>query len=238
MKSLVKSVVRKASKVVLQDAVFRRPRGDSFDLLDIAYFTAARDSARFYEEFMLTASAFDTDLLLLSHAMSIAPRNGLILEFGVASGRTIRHVAALTGRQIHGFDSFEGLPDSWRTGFAQGAFAQALPPVPDHVSLHKGWFSETLLPFMMTTSEHVALLHIDCDLYSSTAFVLDALAERIMPGTVIVFDEYFNYPGWKQHEHKAFQEFVKKFGLAFQFESFVPGHQQVCVVITGKSVDA
>ena len=235
MKSLVKSALRKASRTVLQDMVFRRPRGDSFDLLDVAFFTAAMDSARFYEEFMLTARALDTDLSLLSHAMSIAPAKGLILEFGVASGRTIRHIAALTEREIHGFDSFEGLPESWRTSFEQGRFAQSLPEVPSHVSLHKGWFSETLPPFVQTTVDAVALLHVDCDLYSSTSLVLNALADRIHVGTVIVFDEYFNYPGWKQHEHKAFQEFVTKTGLTFRYDSFVPGHQQVCLVITGKS---
>jgi hypothetical protein len=238
MKSFVKSAVRKASRAVLQDAIFRRPRGDSFDVLDIAFFSAAMDGARFYEEYMLTAGAFDTDLLLLSHAMSIAPTKGLILEFGVASGRTIRHIAGLTGRDINGFDSFEGLPESWRTGFAQGAFAQSLPSVPNHVSLHKGWFSDTLPAFMTTTNDPVALLHIDCDLYSSTAFVLNTLADRIGAGTVIVFDEYLNYPGWKQHEHKAFQEFAVKTGLTFRFDSFVPSHQQVCVVITGEPVNA
>jgi len=232
MKEFVKSAVRRVSKVALQDAMFRRPRGDSYHVLDIAFFSAAMESARFYEEFMLTAGAFDTELLLLSHAMRIAPTTGPILEFGVASGRTIRHLAALTGRDINGFDSFEGLPESWRTGFAQGAFKQPVPVVPNHVSLHKGWFSETLPPFIATTKDQVALLHIDCDLYSSTAFVLNTIADRIKKGTVIVFDEYFNYPGWQQHEHKAFQEFVAKTGLTFRFDSFVPGHQQVCVVIT------
>jgi len=232
MKSLVKSAVRKASRAALQDATFRRPRGDSFDVLEAAFFNAALDSARFYEEFMLTARSFDTDLSLLEHAVGIAPANGLILEFGVASGRTIRHIAGLTGRPIHGFDSFEGLPESWRTGFEQGAFAQPLPAVPGHVTLHKGWFSETLPPFLQTMNDPVALLHIDCDLYSSTAFVFDALKDRIQTGTVIVFDEYFNYPGWQQHEHKAFQEFTAASGHKFRFDSFVPSHQQVCAVIT------
>jgi predicted O-methyltransferase YrrM len=232
VKSIVKSAVRRASKIALQDAWFRRPRGDSYHVLDIAFFSAALESARFYEEFMLTAGTFETELQLLTHAMSIAPGAGTILEFGVASGRTIRHLAGLTGRAIDGFDSFEGLPESWRTGFAQGAFRQAVPEVPDHVSLHKGWFSDTLPPFLAGTQDPVALLHIDCDLYSSTAFVLEALADRIRTGTVIVFDEYFNYPGWKQHEHKAFQEFAAANGRTFRFDSFVPGHQQVCAVIT------
>ncbi len=232
MKSLLKSAVRRASKVALQDALFRRPRGDSYHVLDIAFFAAALESARFYEEFMLTAAAFETELMLLAHALGMAPATGSILEFGVASGRTIRHLAGLTERAIDGFDSFEGLPETWRTGFAQGAFSQAVPEVPSHVSLHKGWFSDTLPPFLARTPDPVALLHIDCDLYSSTAFVLDALEDRITAGTVIVFDEYFNYPGWKQHEHRAFQEFTAATGRTFRFDSFVPGHQQVCAVIT------
>jgi hypothetical protein len=86
MKSLVKSAVRRASKVALQEMFFRRPRGDSYHILDVAFFSAAIESARFYEEFMLTASVFDTELMLLSHAMNIAPKTGAILEFGVASG--------------------------------------------------------------------------------------------------------------------------------------------------------
>lgn len=220
-----------AAKGVLQDSVFRRPKGDSFDILDVAFFSAAIDSARFYAEQMLTAEAFDDDLSLLSHALKIAPTTGLILEFGVASGRTIRHLGDQTDRNVHGFDSFEGLPESWRTGFAQGAFKQELPSVPGNVTLHKGWFNETLPPFIQQHKESVAVLHVDCDLYSSTAVILSCLENRIQPGTVIVFDEYLNYPGWQQHEYKAFLEFIDRTKLKFRYDSFVPGHQQVCVVI-------
>ncbi|HVZ21956.1 MAG TPA: hypothetical protein VG871_12870, partial [Vicinamibacterales bacterium] len=37
--------------------------------------------------------------------------------------------------------------------------------------------------------------------------IFDVLGERIVPGTVIQFDEFFNYTGWKQGEYKAFTEF-------------------------------
>jgi predicted O-methyltransferase YrrM len=238
MKSIVKSAARKASKAVLRDAFLARPRGDSFDLLDVAFFSAAVESARFYEDFMLTARSFENDLSLLTHALSIAPGAGMILEFGVASGRTIRHMAQHTTRRIDGFDSFEGLPEDWRTGFEEGKFKQPLPDVPAHVLLHKGWFSESLPGFLSENQQAVALLHIDCDLYSSTAAVLSALSDRLRIGTVIVFDEYFNYPGWKQHEHKAFQEFVERTGVEYRFDAFVPSHQQVCAVITGGCLHA
>jgi hypothetical protein len=51
-------------------------------------------------------------------------------------------------------------------------------------------------------------LHIDCDIYASTKEIFDNLVDNIVPGTVIVFDELYNYPGAEEHEFKAFQEFL------------------------------
>jgi predicted O-methyltransferase YrrM len=226
------SVFRRAFRHLVREMpFFRRVRGDSFDVIELAFFAAALESATFYQEHLPTADVFDNDLALLSHAMEIAPSVGMILEFGVASGRTVNHIARLTDRHVDGFDSFSGLPEKWRTGFLQGAFAQAMPSVPGNVSLHKGLFSDTLPSFLGGKNEPVAFLHIDCDLYSSSVLIFKSLKGRIRSGTVIVFDEYFNYPGWKQHEHKAFQEFIAETELAFRYDSFVPSHQQVCVVI-------
>jgi hypothetical protein len=47
----------------------------------------------------------------------------------------------------------------------------------------------------------------------------------------MVFDEYFNYPGWQNHEHKAFRELVDHYGYTFRYDAFVPNSEQVCVVI-------
>ncbi len=60
------------------------------------------------------------------------------------------------------------------------------------------------------------LLHMDADLYSATAFVLDALKTNIVPGTVIVFDEMLHYPGFEHHELRAFAEFVVDGERAFR----------------------
>jgi hypothetical protein len=77
----------------------------------------------------------------------------------------------------------------------------------------------------------VSFLHIDCDLYSSTKTVLHYLGNRIRSGTVIVFDEYFNYVGWRNHEYKAFAEFIAASGLSYRYIGVVPSYQQVGVVI-------
>ena len=206
-------------------------RTDSYDIIEMARFKAACESADYYEKHMIEAQLFNTDLELLSFAISISHQHGLFLEFGVATGRTISHIASARGGPIYGFDSFEGLPQPWRPGFGKGHFAGSLPVVPPNAHLVKGWFNDTLPLFINSHPGAVSFLHVDCDLYSSTKYIFDILDERISPGCIIVFDEYFNYPGWQKHEFRAFQEFVGRRSLEYRYEGVVPSHQQVCVSI-------
>lgn len=74
-------------------------------------------------------------------------------------------------------------------------------------------------------------LHIDCDLYSSTKVVFDFLKNQIVKGTVIVFDEYFNYPGWQNGEFKAFKEFVIQNNVEYEYLTYNRYHEQVAVII-------
>jgi predicted O-methyltransferase YrrM len=102
--------------------------------------------------------------------------------------------------------------------------------VRDNVELIVGWFDKTLPTFAEShKTESLALLHVDCDLYSSTKTIFALLAGHVVPGTVIVFDEYFNYPGWPLHEYKAFQEFVSLRKIKYEYIGLVPSHQQVAV---------
>ncbi len=176
---------------------------------------------------------------LARFALSRAPREGLVLEFGVAKGASLRNLAAQTPRQVHGFDSFGGLPEAWAgTKEQAGAFTQKgkLPKVPPNAVLHPGWFDATLPPFLAAHAEVAAFVHVDCDIYASTVTVFSALRGRIIPGTVIVFDEYFNYPGWRGHEYKAFQEFIRETGLTYEYIGFSAekGHVAVRIGAAGE----
>jgi hypothetical protein len=157
---------------------------------------------------------------VLSFASDRAAIDGLYLEFGVRSGSTIDHIARLNpGRTIHGFDSFEGLPEPW-SGYTldAGAFGkEGIPTVEANVELHVGWFDDTLASFLDAHPGDVALVHVDSDIYSSAKTILDNLAPRIRPGSIIVFNEYFNYPNWRQHEFKAFQEFCATHGVTYRY---------------------
>ena len=101
----------------------------------------------------------------------------------------------------------------------------------ENVTLIKGWFDKTLPVFLDMTPGPVGFVHIDCDLYSSTKTVLTLLKDRLRDGAVIVFDEYFNYPGWEQHEYKAFSEFVDQACFKFKYLGSNPKHQQVAVMV-------
>jgi hypothetical protein len=184
------------------------------------------------------ALGLDTQRALIEFSLSAIKVEGHYLEFGVFAGGTIRFIAKrIGGHPIHGFDSFEGLPESW-AGFdlAQRAFnvGGRLPRVPANVQLHRGWFEDSLPPWLAANPGPVAFIHVDCDLYSSTRTILSKLGDRIVPGTVILFDEYFNYPNWEAHEYKAFQEFVKERGISYRYLAFA--RQQVAVRIDGVGV--
>ena len=206
---------------------------DSFDLDFTARRLAAESSANYLVENMRQAQKFDTDYDLHEAVRDWVTIEGHRLEFGVATGRTIRHWARLwPDHTIHGFDSFEGLPETWLWNIRRGHFKQQLPDVPANVQLHVGWFNHTLPRWSLTGP--VAFLHIDSDLYSSAQYVLDYLADQIVPGTVVVFDEYFNFPGWQQDEFRAWQEFVARKQLKYEYLGFVSGHQEVAVRVIHK----
>lgn len=138
--------------------------------------------------------------------------NTLWLEFGVATGGSINYISKFTNDNVYGFDSFRGLPEKWRNGYEKGAFNRngILPRVRHNVKLLKGWFNETLIPFIKTQNKKVSFIHMDADLYSSTKYVLDTLKDYIDKDCVIVFDELVNYHGFDGDtgELKAFYEFI------------------------------
>ena len=112
---------------------------------------ALKTTVEFVEREMPLTKAFHSKEELLLHCLrnELKSDEGLVLEFGVFHGGTINKIAAELKQTIHGFDSFEGLPDFWRNGFEKGSFAvDSMPRVRENVVLVKGWFDQTLGPFL------------------------------------------------------------------------------------------
>lgn len=145
---------------------------------------------------------------------------GVLLEFGVHTGASIRRVARRWAeRRFYGFDSFEGFPQDGRRDWQQDFAVNALPEVPWNVELVQGWFRDTLPPFLERVRGPIAFLHIDCDIYSSTHDVFTALeaAGRLQPGMVICFDDLLNYNGYLWNEMLALHEMLARTGFGIEW---------------------
>ena len=145
--------------------------------------------------------------------------SGLFMEFGVFRGLSIRSIANMVPQKtVYGFDSFKGLPERW-ADTPKGAF-KCPPPtdLPSNVKLVVGLFQETLPGFLRRRDGHlidppepVSFVHIDCDLYSSTKFVLDTLRNRL-DGAIVVFDEITGSAAAEDHEGRALKDFLQETG--------------------------
>jgi hypothetical protein len=199
----------------------------------MARIVAAIDAARFLEEHFASAKNLVGRQNLLRHACRSVAMDGDVLEFGVMGGQTLAILCdQFEDRTVHGFDSFKGLPEDWTHDRPSGTFGTAgtLPTgLPANATLHIGMFEDTLPDYLAGTDATVALLHIDSDLYSSAHTVLFGLAPRLRTGSIVVFDEFLNYPGWRQHEYRAFIEFANAFDVEFRYFSFASSYSSVAV---------
>lgn len=157
----------------------------------------------------------DTDYRTLRDVIQQNGPQGWAIEFGVYSGYSLSIIAE--HMPVIGLDSFEGLPEDWRPGFPKGKFAVGVgknqPAVlvpPFNSMLVHGWFKDTVPGLVERGLPPIGLVHIDCDLYSSTVTALEGVFPFISVGTYVVFDEYHGYPGSEQHEEKAWKEFCAR----------------------------
>lgn len=167
----------------------------------------------------------------------IKNENGLVCEFGVGSGRSIRMIQEMVPLDVpvHGFDTFTGLPHAWGNEPA-GAYSTggAVPNMEGEVYFHKGLFGDTVGNFLKGTEKYqpLAFANIDCDLYGSTLDILEGIYARVVPGTVLVFDEYLCHPTWRQDEFRAWRECCKRFGWNYEYLAFSLSTKQAVVRVT------
>jgi O-methyltransferase len=167
---------------------------------------------------------------------------GDIAEFGVQTGRTSNAIAAAmklmrADKTLHLFDSFEGLPEAtsevdkenehvksgvWGAGQLKAITPEQLRKncrrfLPDDsIKIYKGWFSDSLPTLSPGTK--FAMLHIDCDLYSSTMDVLEYVLQKgaLTEGAIILFDDWGCNRSSNEHgERKAWKDICDKYHVKF-----------------------
>jgi hypothetical protein len=165
---------------------------------------------------------------LLEHLKGI---EGDIVECGVGQGDSFIILSLLAkregiGRRVWGFDSFEGFPQptaedhgirspqegEWKADLGLVRQRLLMAGLDEHfvnrqATLVKGFFEESLQLFR---GKHIALLHLDCDLYRSYKACLEVLYPLVHTNGIIAFDEYVNtmqlasFPG----AQKAIDEYL------------------------------
>ena len=144
------------------------------------------------------------------------------LEFGVFNGTTMGYWSNHNKHQqsrFFGFDTFTGLPEEWRrlTGVTpKGTFSvNGEPPnlKDPRVRFIKGLFQETADEFLCGFQpKHQVVLNLDCDLYSSTLFVLTRFHSILKSGAIIFFDEFSS----SNHEFRAFTDYVEAYRIRYE----------------------
>ncbi|GAA0104094.1 hypothetical protein UT300013_07160 [Paraclostridium sordellii] len=155
---------------------------------------------------------------------------GEILEFGVYKGASIIRFATYRellentySRKIIGFDIFGEFPKTdndddnkfiqrFEEQGGNGISKEALEDFIKHkninnIELIKGNIFDTLDEFLEKNKQiKISLLHLDLDVYKPTKFILEKLYERMVPGGIIVFDDYGTVKGATD----AIDEFLKE----------------------------
>lgn len=180
------------------------------------------------------SGGYGSRLNLVSFAIEQAAlaKDDITLEFGVFKGESLALISQRSPGKVYGFDSFEGLPASeliWKKGQFNnpGGLAYRVGP---NTELVKGWFSDTIPPFVESHDmAKVKLLHMDCDIYSSSVQIFELAIEHMPQEFILLFDEYWNYEGWRDGEFKAFHDFLKKTGRTYEYLAYMDAGNSVCV---------
>lgn len=129
---------------------------------------------------------------LFSAAASNLPSKFVYLEFGVASGTTIRFAMQIFKNfsvEYHGFDTFKGIPDAHHEGVLKGSFDnKSQPPNIPGVDWHIGLFQNTFTG-QEDFLDFPKFIVLDANLYASTYYVLSKPRERLLKDDLIYFDD-------------------------------------------------
>ena len=126
---------------------------------------------------------------------------GDVAECGVWRGRTFVAMALRlqqrgSGRRIWGFDSFEGfdtdVPHNFKDTSADLVIAKINSFRLRNAEVVSGQFEDS---FSKTSNRRFSFVHLDCDVYESYQQCLNFFYPRLLPGGVMLFDEY-NDPDW------------------------------------------
>jgi O-methyltransferase len=216
----------------------RKPMLFAYNTLSLSKWVASQNKKGIFNDFYSPKRDFAKRYKLYQYVvetkgLSNSPID--YLEFGVSKGRSFSWWLKANSNpesRFFGFDTFEGLPESWGAVYRKGDMSAIVPEVDDkRAEFIKGLFQDTFIPFTKNhnlNSERIKIIHLDADLFSSTLFILTSIAPYLRKGDILLFDE-FNVPN---HEFLAFQCFAQSFYIKMKMVGAVNNYLQVAMQIT------
>ena len=153
------------------------------------------------------------------------------IEFGVFVGTTINFFSKYL-KKIYGFDSFEGLKEDWLgNDVSAGTFNlnKKIPKLNKNVVPVVGWVQDTLDNFLEEKKPKINFVHMDMDTYETSKFILKKIKPYLIKNSIIIFDELYDYPGWKEGEYKALTECFEE--NEYKFLAFCKNGDQAVIQI-------
>lgn len=156
------------------------------------------------------------------------------LEFGAAGGYSLRWWVENNKdprSRFIGFDTFTGLPENW-DNVPKGTFSSEgrVPDIKDNRCKYEiGLFQDTLFGFLERFKlERKTVVHIDCNLYSSTLFVFTSLAPKIKKNDIIILDDFGSimHP---THGFRAFCDFISAYKLNYKLIGASNFYRQIAI---------
>ena len=212
MKKIIKFILIKISRVIywIIPREFQVPKERLEKKLDEELIN---ETFNYFKEHIKQSIIFTNTWKIREYAIKTALLNDknkeyYYLEFGVWKGRSSNFFSKFINK-LYCFDSFEGLKEDWvGNKVPKGYFNlnKKIPKLNSNIEPIVGWVEDTLDDFLKKHNPKINFVHMDMDTYSPTKFTLEKLKPYLVKDAIILFDELYNYPGWKNGEHKALME--------------------------------
>jgi O-methyltransferase len=177
-----------------------------------------------YEKYAAFTMIPQSDFILnLQLAETVSSVDGAVVECGVWRGGMIAGIAEVLGssREYVLCDSFQGLPEAqpidghaalvWQSNTRGPNYhdncaapeevaraAMAFSPA-QRIQVVAGWFEKTLPGVRIDNG--IALLRLDADWYESTIACLENLYDQVVPGGIVIVDDYYTWDGCARAVH-------------------------------------
>jgi len=157
-------------------------------------------------------------------------RKKCYMDFGVHKGTSSNFFSGYVNK-LHAFDSFKGLREDWAgTGAQKGHLRlEKIPKLNKNIDLIVGYIQDTLDDFLKSHNPKINFIHMDLDTYESTKYALEKLKPYLAKNSIILFDELYNYPGWKNGEYKALEQTFNE--NEYKFKAFSVNANRVVIQI-------